>query len=225
MTTRDFLTQQFINHADDKSSDDKSSDMVTFMEEFSEDDQEEEEEDDDAYYLQTTQVVAAASALAATHCVLTFRRASMMTRSRFEMFTRNRVNWDEHVSDLLHEGLEFRQLYRMGVSLFNKLCNLIRPLVQINEEMSTRRTGKGPILPEKMLHCLIRYLAGSSCRDICLSVGMSLKSFYGVLYRCANAILRIDELGYHFPSSVEECYAVVSVFFATEVSVPSPSLF
>jgi hypothetical protein len=145
MTTRDFLTQQFVNHADNK-----LSDMVTFMEEFFEDDQDGDEEDDDAY-LQTTQIVAAASALAASHCVLTFRLASMMTRSRFEMFTRNPVNWD----DLLHEGLEFRRMYRMGVSLFNKLCNLIRPLVQINEEMSTRRTRKGPILPEMMLHCLI----------------------------------------------------------------------
>jgi hypothetical protein len=103
-------------------------------------------------------------------------------------------------------------MYRMGVSSFNKLCDLIRPLVQINEEMSTRQTGKGPILLEMMLHCLIRYLAGSSCRDIRLSIGMSSKSFYRVLYRCANAILQIDELGYHFPSSVEECNAGATSF-------------
>jgi hypothetical protein len=41
---------------------------------------------------------------------------------------------------------------------------------------------------------------------------MSSKSFYQVLYRCTNAILQIDELSYHFPSSDEECNAAAASF-------------
>jgi len=61
--------------------------------------------------------------------------------------------------------------------------------VQVNEDMSRRRTGKDPVTVEMMLHCLLRWLAGGSYHDIKLSTGISQAAFYHYIYNCMDAIL------------------------------------
>ena len=76
----------------------------------------------------------------------------------------------------------------------------IRPMVEVDEQMSGVRTSKGSITPEIMLHCLLRWLAGGSYLDIRLCAGISVPSFYRVVYKCVDAILAADELSFSFPS-------------------------
>ena len=176
---------------------------------------EDEEAEDEAFFLQrqhTTRTIVAAVALTGTF--LQFLHHQEEGNERRPLFTRKRMNWNEHVSDTLKEGeKEFRRDHRMSLSSFNKLCNLLRPSIQVNNEMSTRRTGEDPISPEMMLHCLIRYLAGGSLRDIRHVVRISTKSFYRVVYKCVDAILNCKNLHYHFPST-PEAFDEVSAGFA-----------
>ena len=175
-------------------------------------DDEEEEDEEELTRQQTTQAIVTSTVMAATWSFLQLLHQHNIERR--PLFTRRRVNWEEHVRDLLKEGNEFRKDYRMSHASFNKLCNILRPSIQVDEEMSRRRTGQEPISPEMMLHCLIRYLAGGSLRDIRLVVGISSKSFYGVVYQCVNAILKCDELQYNFPTSNEDVSKVASDFSA-----------
>ena len=108
----------------------------------------------------------------------------------------------------------FSRLYRMEYHSFSRLCDIIRPTVEVDEEMSSLRTGKGPITVEIMLHCLLRWLGGGSYLDIRLSAGISVASFYRCVYKCIDAILASDELSYSFPEGEEEIASVARKFEA-----------
>jgi hypothetical protein len=84
---------------------------------------------------------------------------------------------------------------------FDKLCLLLKPHLEVDEIMSKIRTGKGPISTEIALHCLLRWLSGGSYLDIRLYAGISIPSFYLVVYRCVDAILKLKELEYTFPTT------------------------
>jgi len=71
------------------------------------------------------------------------------------------MTWEKHVSELTAKGNDaFQWLYRMEYSSFLKLCSIISPQVQVNDEMSRHRTGRNSVTVEIMLHCLLRWLAG-----------------------------------------------------------------
>ena len=76
----------------------------------------------------------------------------------------------------------------MDYSSVLKLCFIISPQVQVNDEMSRRRTGKDSVTVEIMLHCLLRWLASGSYLDIKLSAGISKAAFYNYIYKCMDAI-------------------------------------
>ena len=76
----------------------------------------------------------------------------------------------------------------MDYSAFLKLCSIIWPQVQVNEDMSRRRTGKDPVTVEMMLHCLLRWLA----------------AFCHYIDRCMDEILASTELANKFPETEEE---------------------
>ena len=78
---------------------------------------------------------------------------------------RKRLNWDAHVNTLMHEG-QFRWMYRMSLSSFNYLLSMLRKDISVNDRKSRARTGTDPIVPEIILHCTLRYLAGGSFHDI-----------------------------------------------------------
>jgi len=121
---------------------------------------------------------------------------------RPKFYVRERIAWEQHMSELAAEGNDaFQQLYRMDYSSFLKLCSIIRPQVQVNDEMSRRRTGKDSVTVEMMLHCLLRWLAGGSYLDIKLSAGISQAAFYHYIYKCMDAILDSKLLAYKFPET------------------------
>ena len=168
------------------SSDPKKRDWFDEEEDSSSSDEEEEDDgDQEELWRQSANfLLATASMVIASNFYL-----SAQETERLPMYTRNRVLWHEHVHGLLQErGDSFRGMYRMSLQSFNKLCDLVRPIVQLDEAMSVRRTGKAPIIAEMMVHCLIRFLSGASPVDARLTIGISIPSFYRILYRCVNAM-------------------------------------
>lgn len=124
---------------------------------------------------------------------------------RRSYFVRNRIEWELHVQALHQEGInQFRRMYRMRHESFIKLTGYVRPILEKDEKMSKIRTNKGPITVEIILHCYLRWLAGGSYLDIRISAGISIASFYRCLHSCAEAILTVKELAYHFPATTRE---------------------
>jgi hypothetical protein len=114
---------------------------------------------------------------------------------------RDRLEWLQHVDELNREGGDkFKRLYRMNYASFTRLVEIIRPMVEVDKEMSYIRTSKGSILPEIMSHCLLRWLSGGEYLDIRLGAGISVPSFYRCIHKCMDAILAADELSFSFPS-------------------------
>lgn len=92
----------------------------------------------------------------------------------------------------------------MGYMSYMKFCTYIDPLVRVDPEMSRIRTGKGPILTEIALHCLLRWLGGGSYLDIHLCAGISTTAFHRCVHKCMAAILACEQLAYSFPPMEEE---------------------
>lgn len=128
--------------------------------------------------------------------------AAQYSTPRPQFYVRNRLEWNAHVAELHQESPQaFRQLYRMSLQSFNKLCSWIDPHVKVDPVMSSIRTGKCAISTEIALHCLLRWLAGGSHLDIRLSAGISVTSFYACIHKCKVAILDCNHLSIDFPET------------------------
>ncbi|MBV5267579.1 MAG: transposase family protein, partial [Burkholderiaceae bacterium] len=188
-----FSSFNFRHTRDEMNTDETRGDEKEYWEHLVLDTDSSDEEEDDDFI-----VMAAAAAAVAT--------IKSAAPARSPSYFRDRLEWNPHAEELLQEGdVAFRRLYRMTHASFVKLCSYIHPFVTMDESMSRRRTGgKGPITTELALHCLLRWLSGGSHLDIRLCVGISTASFYRIVYKCISAILRVDELGYDFPTSEDE---------------------
>jgi hypothetical protein len=130
---------------------------------------------------------------------------STIINQRSEAYTCDRISWQEHIQELFDEGpTAFARMYRMKYESFNKLLIIIKPYLKTDSKMSMIRTGKTPITPEIYLHCLIRWLSGGSYLDIRLTGGISVPSFYRIIHNCMDAIMKVPELAYHFPTDYQE---------------------
>jgi hypothetical protein len=83
----------------------------------------------------------------------------------------------------------------MTVESFDLLVSIISPALTTNIPR-----GEEPILPEIMLHCAIRYLAGGSVWDIIQLGCISKPSFYSLVWRTVAAINNANELVVMLPS-------------------------
>jgi hypothetical protein len=118
-----------------------------------------------------------------------------------------RVTWDNFVRDHKDRPL-FRRHLRMTYESFGILLERIREHVDVDTQMGFLRGGK--IIPEVHLYATIRYLAGASYSDICIFCGISVPSFYCVIWRTIHAInksIRID-----FPFTPQQCADVAAKF-------------
>jgi hypothetical protein len=133
---------------------------------------------------------------------------------RNSFFVRDRQNWESFAVSLIEES-SFRRYYRMEKLSFYKLVSYIEPFFSLDEEMSMRRTNyKQPIGIEIVLHCLLRYLSGSSADDIRIACGISRPSFYKAIHQAISMILACPILQINFPSSLEEFDAAAAAFKA-----------
>lgn len=125
--------------------------------------------------------------------------SELILSSRDQRVFRTRLLWRDHV-DMLERENQFERTYRMSSISFSKLVDLVRPSVEVNEDMSIVSSGgvSLPIIVELFLHCFLRYISGGSYIDIRLVAQISKSSFYRCLHSCILAICNCSELDFAF---------------------------
>jgi hypothetical protein len=110
---------------------------------------------------------------------------------------RDRMVWADHMCELVHESpFAFQRMYQMLHHLFTKLCKLLKPALEVNAIMSSRRTNKEVINAEIVLASYLRWVGGRSYLDIRTAAGISVASFYRVIKKCTAALLSCQQLQY-----------------------------
>jgi hypothetical protein len=137
--------------------------------------------------------------------------ATYYDNERDTFFSRNRINWDRHVQELVNENA-FGRVYRMSLEAFNQLCIYLDPLLLVDEDMSTLRTNKPPIDKTIIISSFIRWVSGGSYHDVRQVARVSVASFYRIMMRCARAIISCDTLAYHFPQTTQEIVEAANNF-------------
>lgn len=134
-------------------------------------------------------------------------------KSRSSPLRCQRMNWTIHRNNLVRRGL-FNRTYRMTYDAFNKLVDYLRDALSHNNEMAAVRSGNdGIIIPELRVHCLIRFFAGGSYLDICVSTGIDPSYFYKIVWETSDAIngcRPLDLVG--IPTNEEEANLIASGF-------------
>ena len=135
--------------------------------------------------------------------LLLFAAAATSLNDRYNVVERSRISWDSHVNNLIVEGT-FHRVYRMAHEPFQRLVDMVRNDLQVNHDMSFRRTGTMPIIPEIIMHCLIRYMAGGSYIDIRLVVDVSITAFYNCIRIAMKALIKCTALKIQFPKTMQK---------------------
>ena len=113
-----------------------------------------------------------------------------------------RLDWNVFMEKFRNRA-DFKPHIRMSAESFNKLTNLIRHALEVDEDMANLRGG--PIIPEICLYCCLRYLAGGSYSDIRFFTGILTASLFRLVWKVVFAINNCDALAIVFPTSLEEC--------------------
>jgi DDE superfamily endonuclease len=121
-----------------------------------------------------------------------------------------RMLWDEYVLRFSTHPTFIRRHLRMRIKSFYKLLEYIREGLEVDVAKASSRGGA--ILPEICLFCTLRWLAGGSYLDIFALTGVSVASFYRVVYRCLRLIIACKELDLKLPRTEEECVEVANGF-------------
>ena len=152
------------------------------------------DDDEDDEIFGSWESIRQSAVLAASFVFLTRKK------QRFNNYVRDRLEWNLHVQQLFEESpTAFSRMYRMSLESFNKLLSLL-----FSTRNATKYVNKLKIPPEIILHCLLWWLAEGSYLDVCLTAGISVPSFYRLLYGCVDLILESEELEYKFPTDFEE---------------------
>lgn len=122
----------------------------------------------------------------------------------------DRLDWDGHVQQLVHEGI-FNNEYRMSLPAFEHLLSLLAPALQ-RVEWNSR--GRDPIRPEHMVAIGLRALGGGRLLDIRHIIKSSLSAAYRAFDDFVNAVNTAPELDINFPQSPEEWKEVNDEFTA-----------
>jgi hypothetical protein len=121
-----------------------------------------------------------------------------------------RLMWTDYVERHTRRNGTFTRRLRMELDSFNKLLEFIREDLEVNQDMADLRGGA--IIPELCLFCTIRWLAGGSYLDIVDITGISVPSFYRIVWKTCKAILKAPELRMKLPETSEECELAASGF-------------
>lgn len=141
-------------------------------------------------------------------------QATTLSLFRADALMRERMNFELHVEQLQIDGT-FENTFRMSLLRFRELANLLRQRIDVNVEMSIRRTrGKRPISAEITVLCGIRYLAGGSYLDIRNVAQVSIPSFYRAVHRFFQAVLSCNELRIALPGYLSDDFQLVRSGFS-----------
>ena len=119
-----------------------------------------------------------------------------------------RLLWNDFLLEY-GDGKTFKRHLRMSITSFNKLLNLLRPVIERDETMA--RHGSY-IRPELALYATLRFLAGGSYTDVFITLGISAASFYRIVWTVIDAIYCNMDLSIKFPKTMEELTANALAF-------------
>ena len=120
-----------------------------------------------------------------------------------------RLIWSDYENRNIRRGT-FRRALRMEKHSFDRLVDMVRLKLSVDRTMAQLRGG--PIIPELCVFCTVRYFAGGSYLDIIDICGISVPSFYRVLWRTVRAMNQCPELDINWPKQPAEIYAAASGF-------------
>jgi len=119
-------------------------------------------------------------------------------------YKHRRLNWDEHVQKLQHTK-QFHSRYHMTLPSFNKLVELLRPSIVVNETKSRNSTGNNePIYPEMIVGAGLRFLGGSFYKDIEDIYGISNHSARRIIILFVSAVRLCGEMDIRLPRTARE---------------------
>ena len=105
-----------------------------------------------------------------------------------------RIDWNTHLEMLWHTE-DFQSRYYMSEPSFDKLVDLLRSQIKMDEKQSIRSSrGNDPITPEMTVGAGLRYLGGEYIKSIADIYGMSKKSVERLVNNFLNAVCSNDEL-------------------------------
>jgi hypothetical protein len=136
--------------------------------------------------------------------------AKLIPMSRNASLTTQRYKWRTYIDQHEKNPIYIKRHLRMSISSFYKLLSFIKKELVVNEFQAARRGG--PISPEICLFCTLRWLAGASYLDIYCITGVSIPSFYRVIYKTLNVIANCQQLEIIFPTTKLECAKVALGF-------------
>jgi hypothetical protein len=126
------------------------------------------------------------------------RRNFMRLKKRWSL---PRCIWSEYVEELTHQN-EFKVTFRMSLMSFNKLVELLRPALTIDELQSCRASrGRKPVIPELVVAMSVRWLAGGQWPDIKKVYGISRSHFYFLRMKFIHAVMACPALEIRLPDS------------------------
>jgi hypothetical protein len=126
------------------------------------------------------------------------------TRARLFKWEHNRLNWEESLHKERHQQ-SFESKYHMSETAFFTLLDMLRDSITVNFIKSRNSTkGNDPIFPELILATGLRFLGGSSHKDLEDIFGMSINSVKRVIKMLFEAILGCDALALKLPETAEE---------------------
>ena len=124
------------------------------------------------------------------------------TTRRYFYVSSQHIDMDLHHQRLMLDGT-FKNHYCMTSRAFEKLVNIVGPIIQVkNTIKSKNRTGIPHLQPSGKLCIAISYLVGGRYQDICTIAGIHQGGFYQLLYQVLDAIN--DSMNFHFPSTTSE---------------------
>jgi hypothetical protein len=142
----------------------------------------------------------------------TMLTTQLLPRQRDPSVFDQRLMWADYVKrhTKRKRNIAFTRRLRMELKSFNKLLELIREDLEVNQRMAALR-GKA-IIPELCLFCTVRWLAGGSYLDIVDITGISVPSFYRIVWKTCEAIMKSPALDMKLPKTPEECELAAAGF-------------
>jgi hypothetical protein len=140
----------------------------------------------------------------------TMLMTQLLPSSRDPSVFEQRLMWADYIERHSRRDRTFTRRLRMNLESFNKLLELIREDLLVNQKMADLRGG--PIIPELCLFCTVRWLAGGSYLDIIDITGISVASFYRIVWKTCKAIVESPDLEMRLPETPEECKVAAAGF-------------
>jgi len=136
-----------------------------------------------------------------------FHAFEMLTNAnatkRKRKYPHSRIDWTKHVEERMHKE-DFQSVYHMKKESFEKLVDILRSDIRVDEKQSMRSTGGiEPITPELIVAAGLRFLGGATQKELALSLGVSLSSLKRVISMFLDAVVSSDALQIKLPTA--EC--------------------